>query len=159
MVILAAVDRDAADRIVEVGHDLATDGGEQLVVLHVMTRERFDDLQETEGPVSSGAYSTRRSERQSGRGGSRYNLEDGRHDAEGIALEAVDVLGADADVRTEGAVGEPVEEILAAANEHDARYLVIGGRKRSPVGKAIFGSVTQSVLLNADRPVVTVMAE
>ncbi|AHG01665.1 universal stress protein UspA (plasmid) [Halostagnicola larsenii XH-48] len=66
--------------------------------------------------------------------------------------------GAD-DAEPVGRVGDPAEEILARAEEVDARYIVIGGRSRSPVGKALFGSVTQSVLLDADCPVVTVMAE
>lgn len=63
------------------------------------------------------------------------------------------------EVTVDGRSGSPVEEILDYANEIDARYLVIGGRKRSPVGKALFGSVTQSILLEADRPVVAVMTD
>lgn len=49
---------------------------------------------------------------------------------------------------------ETVDNILRYAEEHDAASIVMGGRKRSPAGKALFGSVTQSVILNADRPVV-----
>jgi len=49
---------------------------------------------------------------------------------------------------------ETVESILDHAEEQDVASLVLGGRKRSPAGKALFGSVTQSVILNTDRPVV-----
>lgn len=49
---------------------------------------------------------------------------------------------------------ETVDNILRHADEHDVDALVLGGRKRSPAGKALFGSVTQSVILNTDRPVV-----
>lgn len=57
-----------------------------------------------------------------------------------------------------GRVGNPGKKVVEYAEEVDARYLVVGGRARSPVGKAIFGSVTQSILLSTERPVVAVTA-
>lgn len=50
--------------------------------------------------------------------------------------------------------GDTVADILDVAEEQDADAIVLGGRKRSPVGKALFGSVTQSVILETDLPVV-----
>lgn len=56
--------------------------------------------------------------------------------------------------------GDPAEEILAVAEEVGADAIVMSGRRRSPAGKVLFGSVTQSVLLDADRPVtVSLVAE
>lgn len=49
---------------------------------------------------------------------------------------------------------ETVDNILDHAAEDDVDAIVLGGRKRSPAGKALFGSVTQKVILNTDRPVV-----
>ena len=50
-------------------------------------------------------------------------------------------------------VGDPATTILEVAKETDADHIVLGGRKRSPARSLLFGSVTQAVLLDADRPV------
>lgn len=55
--------------------------------------------------------------------------------------------------------GDPAKQILAVATEIDADTIVMSGRKRSPTGKVLFGSVTQSVLLGADRPVTVTMSD
>ncbi len=50
--------------------------------------------------------------------------------------------------------GDPAERILEVAADRDVDMIAVAGRRRSPTGKALFGSVTQSVVLGADRPVV-----
>lgn len=54
--------------------------------------------------------------------------------------------------------GQPARVIVEVADRIDADQIVIGNEKRSPAGKALFGSVTQSVLLDTDLPV-TVVSE
>ena len=54
---------------------------------------------------------------------------------------------------------EPAETIVSIADEIKADRIVMAGRKKSPTGKAIFGSVTQTVLLNSEIPVTVVMTE
>lgn len=61
----------------------------------------------------------------------------------------------DADVETDTRElsSPPAEGILSLAEEEEIDEIVMGGRKRSPAEKAILGSVTQKVILNADIPV------
>ena len=48
--------------------------------------------------------------------------------------------------------------MLDAAEEHNADLIVIGLRRRTPVGKLIMGSTSQRILLEADCPVLAVKA-
>lgn len=57
------------------------------------------------------------------------------------------------------ATGDPAGAILTIADEYGSDAIVIGARKRSPVGKVIFGSVAQVVILDSDRPVTVVPVE
>lgn len=52
----------------------------------------------------------------------------------------------------------PAEDLIQAAADEDADLIVIGIRRRSPVGKLILGSNAQDILLNADCAVLAVKA-
>ena len=49
-------------------------------------------------------------------------------------------------------------EVLEAAEENNAEMIVIGLRRRTPVGKLIMGACRSSILLEADCPVLAVKA-
>jgi nucleotide-binding universal stress UspA family protein len=51
------------------------------------------------------------------------------------------------------------EDLIAVAEESGAEMIVIGLRRRSPVGKLILGSNAQTILLDAPCPVLAVKAE
>jgi nucleotide-binding universal stress UspA family protein len=53
---------------------------------------------------------------------------------------------------------EPAEDLIAVAEEVSADMIVIGLRRRSPVGKLILGSNAQRILLDAPCPVLAVKA-
>lgn len=49
--------------------------------------------------------------------------------------------------------GDPADSVLEMARDHDADCIAIGGRRRTPAGKVLFGSVSQGIILGTDRPV------
>ncbi|WP_129116054.1 universal stress protein [Halegenticoccus tardaugens] len=67
------------------------------------------------------------------------------------ALERLEAAGFDVEV--EQSSGDAVQEILDEAARVDADVVSLAGRKRSPTGKALFGSVSQDVVLKSDQPV------
>ena len=138
MTILAAVDGDyEEDEALRTGFDLANTYDEELLAVHVMPNAEFADRQDSTPD---------------------YFLEDAEEAGRSLARRVTrGTLGGVGDTQFRGEVGPVAETIIDVAHDVDARYLVIGGRKRSPVGKALFGSKTQTLLMDADRPVVSVM--
>ncbi|HEX2072765.1 MAG TPA: universal stress protein [Geodermatophilus sp.] len=64
--------------------------------------------------------------------------------------------GVPVDVRQDPHTGDLADEVVRVAEEADASVIVIGLRRRSPVGKLLMGSTEQRILLQADRPVLAV---
>jgi nucleotide-binding universal stress UspA family protein len=56
------------------------------------------------------------------------------------------------DFSVQASTGDPGDELVGYISENDIDHVFVGGRKRSPAQKAIFGSVSQEVLLNTDLP-------
>lgn len=50
----------------------------------------------------------------------------------------------------------PGEDIIAFAKEQEVDSIIIGVKRRSKVGKVLFGSNAQFIILNAECPVTTV---
>jgi nucleotide-binding universal stress UspA family protein len=76
-------------------------------------------------------------------------------DLAALAVRASEA-GVSLEIRQPSHTGELSEALLTAADEADASVIVIGLRRRSPVGKLFLGSAAQQILLNATRPVLTV---
>jgi nucleotide-binding universal stress UspA family protein len=140
MTIVAPVENTGDSvQVLREGAQLADAFDETLLVLHVMEDTEFESRRESQP---------------------NYTLDKAENNAAQTAADAAShVDGPAREVRPVGRVGDVTEQILAEATEQDARYIVLGGRKRSPAGKAVFGSVTQSVTLAADTPVVVVIEE
>ncbi|MGH8823022.1 MAG: universal stress protein [Jiangellaceae bacterium] len=97
----------------------------------------------------------------SARGGRDFEAEDAiRSDAE---LEAVRrqlaEAGVEAEVRQLVRGMDVADDLIAVAEETSADFIVIGLRRRTPVGKLILGSNAQRILLDAPCPVLAVKAE
>ncbi|MFC4448584.1 universal stress protein [Halorussus aquaticus] len=75
-----------------------------------------------------------------------------RRAAERLEDQAIDVGYAESS-------GDAARAVLETADDVGADLLCLAPRKRTPTGKALFGSVTQQVILESDRPVLVVGAE
>jgi nucleotide-binding universal stress UspA family protein len=73
--------------------------------------------------------------------------------------KVLDESGVPYDVRQLVRGFEPAEDLISIAEANAAELIVIGLRRRSPVGKLILGSNAQRVLLDAHCPVLAVKAE
>jgi nucleotide-binding universal stress UspA family protein len=72
------------------------------------------------------------------------------------ALTDVGAAGVEWQLCLATAQDDVAETILSLARTTAAELLVIGARRRSPMGKFLLGSVTQTLILDADIPVLVV---
>lgn len=142
MTIVAAVDRsDRASAVVQEAAELGEAFDEPVEVVHVLTRDEFVSLERTNVSQT----------------GETIPIDDVIEIAETIASDAI--AEANVEATAVGLMGDPADRIVDYAHDQGAHYIIVAGRKRSPVGKAVFGSVVQSVLLNAECPVVSLRTE
>jgi nucleotide-binding universal stress UspA family protein len=97
----------------------------------------------------------------SNKGGSHLDEEDAvEHERELAEVRAqLDSEGIENEVRQLVRGLDPAEDLIAVAQETGADFIVIGLRRRTPVGKLILGSNAQRILLEAPCPVLAVKAE
>jgi len=97
----------------------------------------------------------------SNRGGTHLDDEDSiQHEKELTDVRAeLDAAGIEHEVRQLVRGLDPSEDLIAVAEETNADFIVIGLRRRTPVGKLILGSNAQRILLDAPCPVLAVKAE
>jgi len=95
------------------------------------------------------------------RGGRDFDAKEAqRFEAElGRVQEQLDAEGIEHEVRALVRGNEPSEDLIAIAEESGAEFIVIGLRRRTPVGKLILGSNAQRILLDASCPVLAVKAD
>ncbi len=94
------------------------------------------------------------------------NSQKGGHRHEGVhvnevlaeAETALNEAGIDSATRALVREHRPSEDLVDVADEIGAECIVIGLRRRTPVGKLILGSNAQRILLDASCPVISVKA-
>lgn len=97
----------------------------------------------------------------SNRGGRDLDAEEARRYEDELAAvrRELDEVGVEHEVRQLVRGLEPAEDLIAVAEEIGAHMIVIGLRRRTPVGKLILGSNAQRILLDAPCAVLAVKAE
>ncbi len=95
------------------------------------------------------------------RGGREFDRDDALESEEQLAevKRELDGAGVEHEVRQLVRGMDPADDLVNVATEVGAEFIVIGLRRRSPVGKLILGSNAQRVLLDAPCPVLAVKAE
>ena len=75
------------------------------------------------------------------------------------ACRKLEASGVRCEVRDVNGEAHPAEDVLEVASQTSAEVIVIGLRRRTPVGKLLLGSNAQRILLDAQCPVLAVKAD
>jgi nucleotide-binding universal stress UspA family protein len=134
-----------------------------VVVASVFDRERLPSVRSALGAVTDSTDSSASdpSDRAGGPEGNGSRLEGvdelaARQSGVEAVVDRAEAAGFDCVVRGFEHDGDPATALVDAVETTDADRLYVYGRRRSPVGKAVFGSTLQAVLADAPVPVVVV---
>lgn len=137
-------DREHVRKLVDVALQLAEPTGAKLYIQHVFPQDEYDErIEQLDISPNAEAF-----------GPSTLAA---RHEAIRNPAGELSKRGIDYEIR--GSIGAPDAEIVQTAENLEVDRVVIGGRSRSPTGKAMFGDHAQQVLLNAPCPVTYVRRE
>ncbi|MBX0325282.1 universal stress protein [Halomicroarcula sp. F13] len=145
-------DEDRVHRLVDVAVESAKPTDATVVVAHAIPKDT-DEFTPTIPPISGGGFPQILSQSEYDELLEEYSPDEiaAKHETVQSILDRFEDIGIEYDIR--GAVGEPDEALLALASEIDADRLVVGGSRRTPTDKAVFGSLAQTLMLEAPCPV------
>ncbi len=147
--ILLAVDTEDADEVdglAQTAIDIAGPAGATVVLSHIYSEEAYEEAREKlqfdpNSEVTPSVVANR-----------TVNV---RELSETLGDAGVDTR-VEARLKNGEGAGDRIAEL---AEEIDADLVIVGGRGRTPAGKAVFGSTAQSVMLTANCPVTYVRSE
>ncbi|MFB6168706.1 MAG: universal stress protein [Haloferacaceae archaeon] len=143
---VAGENTDLTDRLAQTTGDIAAPADADVALVRVYTEAEYDQARtRLDFAPDSEATPDAIAERDASVRAVTDTLS-----ADGLDASVHGRLAPDADT------GERIVELTEAA---DADLLVVGGRQRSPAGKALFGSTAQELMLNAPCPVTFVRAD
>ncbi|WP_142860162.1 universal stress protein [Salinigranum halophilum] len=145
--ILLAVGPTDADRYERLGEetiDIGVGADAHVVLAHVFTDEEYEDTLDALEIDPNAEEATPGDAAR-------------RHTTTRELGKMLEAAGMEYEVR--GGVGDRGKEIVQIAKDVDADLVIVGGRKRSPAGKAVFGSTAQEVMLESPCPVTFVRAD
>jgi nucleotide-binding universal stress UspA family protein len=139
MVIVAAIDSsERASAVLDRATELAEKFDDEIHLAHVMKKSEL--IASKESDIQSGEPT---------------DMDKMRAIAREFGLRMLDDRPATVEVEVVGLIGNPADAIVGYAADQEARYIVVSPKRQSQTGKILFGSVAQSILLNAHCPVVS----
>lgn len=146
LLAVGGTDTERTDNLAETVTDIAGPAGASVAVAHIFTKDEYENVREQlDMDQTSEATPDSIARRHVTVRGLTNSLADAGIDHTAYGR-----------VTRDESVGEA---ILGLSDDVDAAMILVGGRHRSPTGKAIFGSTAQEVLLNADCPVTFVRGD